>query len=518
MSHVDTKGHRDEMSSLPDQWSTTSRLGNITTQLLERVTRWDIVFAGALMAIVSFSLPGRATPGISGGIDLIAIAKFAIRLAVLVWFGSIMFMHCFRSMTTRSKRLGRPIAEVLGEYLWTCSWTDRLLLPWWCYAGWSLICVIWSPLFSVSLGQWLGLVALLAFAQVISNRYSSSNSFDWHVLARQISAILTIYCLIILVVHLIAPGVSGLDRSISVDGNNGLFHPTAVGAASSLGFTIAIVLYLQRVNRNTPLTFSIILLHLVVLYLSASRSALAMAVIVGLVCFTFLMSKFHRASLLLLCGLGLLLMVLTDPGFELAELGIRDASAYVQRGQSVDQLREVSGRAELWAAVWEQFKLSPLVGHGYFVTSSSGKLDVWESPSNQDAHNVVLQVLVSTGLVGGMIFAWAIIVSCGHLIRNLFLMMPRWYQFVLGHSSSMKPLSVDPKPERLRIDNHFTAFSFIVMIWFAGWTQGCVSFLGPIRPEVVAFFSLLGLLSAHARLPASEGLKIGGLGLERKNR
>lgn len=81
--------------------------------------------------------------------------------------------------------------------------------------------------------------------------------------------------------------------------------------------------------------------------------------------------------------------------------GIDNASAYVQRGQTSEELQQVSGRAELWQAVWQHFLDSPICGHGYFVTSSTGKLDAWEGPSNQDAHNIVLQVLVTTGIVGG---------------------------------------------------------------------------------------------------------------------
>jgi O-antigen ligase len=469
----------------------------------EIATRWDIVVAATLMSLVSFSLPGRENLGASGGLDLIALAKLGIRFSAFAWFGSILLMYCVSSLSLRAKQLDQPISEVIAEFVWCGRWTDPLLLPWWCFAAWSLVTVTWSPLFSVSLGQWLGLIALLAFSQVISNRYAVAKSFQWQTLAIQLSVVLTVYSLMVLIAHVVAPEASGLDRSIRFDGTNGFFHPTAVGATSSLGLTLAGLLFLRRVTANIPILLSMMALHLVVLYLSASRSALTMAVVAGLICFLFLMSRRMQALFLFLGGTGLLFSVILDPGFELASVGIRDASEYIKRGQSADQLLQVSGRAELWQAVWEQVEISPFVGHGYFVTSSTGKLDVWNGPSNEDAHNAGLQVLVSTGIVGTVFFAWALLATVHHFVRCLQVMMKtRVFRIALTSRSRAAPLAqilAHPKIER-----DFIAFAIVVELWFLGWSQACASFLGPIRPEVVAFFGILGLVSAHARWIAIE--------------
>ncbi|CAN0484908.1 unnamed protein product, partial [Hapterophycus canaliculatus] len=100
------------------------------------------------LALVSFSLPGREGPGSAGGLDLIALAKLAIRLAVLVWFGAIFVL--------------------IRRYIVHGEWTTRILLPWWCFLAWSLITIGWSALKVVSIGQWLGLAALIAMTQVIA--------------------------------------------------------------------------------------------------------------------------------------------------------------------------------------------------------------------------------------------------------------------------------------------------------------------------------------------------------------
>ena len=36
-------------------------------------------------------------------------------------------------------------------------------------------------------------------------------------------------------------------------------------------------------------------------------------------------------------------------------------------------------------------------------------------------------------------------------------------------------------------------------LWFLGWGQLCESFLGPIQPESVVFYCLLGLTIAQVR-------------------
>ena len=159
----------------------------------------------------------------------------------------------------------------------------------------------------------------------------------------------------------------------------------------------------------------------------------------------------------------LLTLVVIDPGFERVGLGIDEVANYLSRGQTANELKNASGRSEMWAAIWEQIQSSPILGHGYFVTSSNGLLDVWQGPSNQDAHNVMLQVWVTTGLIGVIPFGWA---------------MWRMLRCVAGQKNT-----------------DFFWFVVLLAIWYVGWGQGCVTFLGPIRPESIVFFTGLGLLA-----------------------
>lgn len=150
---------------------------------------------------------------------------------------------------------------------------------------------------------------------------------------------------------------------------------------------------------------------------------------------------------------------------------------YIKRGQSIEQLRGISGRAELWQAVWQEFEKSPALGHGYFITSANGRLDVWDGPANHDAHNLILQVLVSTGVIGGAMLIWALGSIVVGLLQ-LFRLQPRPFAAYDG-------------------SDVFFRLSCVVMLWYAGWCQGCASFLGPVRPESVVFFLLLGVLAGY---------------------
>ena len=150
-----------------------------------------------------------------------------------------------------------------------------------------------------------------------------------------------------------------------------------------------------------------LLIHGSIVFLSNSRTATGMAAItIGFVLFWFSQNA-SRAKVAAAVGLICLAFVLLDPGFRLWS-STADASAqYVTRGQSGDQLKGVSGRSEMWSAVWHEYKKALVLGHGYFVTSETGSLYVWNARHNYTAHNLTLQILVSTGAIGFLIFGFA---------------------------------------------------------------------------------------------------------------
>jgi O-antigen ligase len=207
-------------------------------------------------------------------------------------------------------------------------------------------------------------------------------------------------------------------------------------------------------------------IHGAVLLYASSRTALGMGVItIAVIIFLY---NSNQVRALILVGLGLLLItvMLLDPSFGLVLDSDSAGVQYITRGQSSDQLKGVSGRHEMWSKIWNEYKKSVLFGHGYFITSESGAIEVWNMKANHTAHNIYLQILVSTGAIGFVLFLAAI----SRLV------------FEFG---SLRKFDI-----QARQVGSMLAFVFV---WYLGWSIMCVSFMGPVRSESVFFFTFVGL-------------------------
>ena len=118
-------------------------------------------------------------------------------------------------------------------------------------------------------------------------------------------------------------------------------------------------------------------------------------------------------------------------------------------------------------------KESPIKGHGYFVTSETGRLKVWDEWGNWTAHNMFLHCLTTTGVIGAVLFF-----GSNSLIFLYFV--GAWIKKRL--------------PTRL----------FVVLatfyLWYLVWGLFNSSVLGPLQPESLLFYSLVGIgLGASAK-------------------
>jgi O-antigen ligase len=173
-----------------------------------------------------------------------------------------------------------------------------------------------------------------------------------------------------------------------------------------------------------------------------------------------------RALALVAAGICVLVVMLVDPSFSSLLDDESTAVQYISRGQTADQIKGVSGRAELWEIIWEEYWKSPLIGHGYFVTSEAGEFRAWYMTANFTAHNIYLQILASTGLIGFLLFA-AAMVSLATAFWSL--------------------LRFD------RLARQVAVMLILIAIWYLGWSLLCVSFVGPVRGESVFFFAFVGV-------------------------
>ena len=407
-----------------------------------------------LLVLMTFSAPGREGPTSAGGLDLIALAKLAARLLALAVLGFVL----------AQSSAGPRRAVVLGA-----------MAPLGLFLGWAIFSTLWSPLRAVSLGQASGLMAQLMLAAALGLLCTQPRS--WSVVIQHLCCALLTVSLLVLCVHAINPSISGLDRTFTSDGAGGIVHPTSAGATGSLGLLLLVAARLIWQWRWAgQLLWIGIPVHGLLLLLAASRTALGMTLVALVLLVGWYGYRVALAATILAgCTLGACYLAL-DADLSMARQTLGETTEYASRGESVESLSSFTGRTELWEAIWDEFRKSMLVGHGYFVTSETGLLNVWTEPVNRPAHNVLLQVLVSTGLIGAALFIWGL----------------------------LRPLRKIADACRARAECRPMGGLLVIFgLWYFGWGQLCESFMGPVAPESVVFYSLfglgLGLLSTAAK-------------------
>lgn len=403
-----------------------------------------------LLVLVTFSAPGRDGPSDAGSLDVIALAKLAVRA------GSVLVLGLVLLWAPRERR-----DRVVG-----------IMLPWAVYIAWAVVSVLWSALPAVTLGQSCGLMALVLLGACCGAHWRGPD--DTEALLRHLTLVLLAFCTIILVVDVLQPDLSGLDREATGfdDGeSSGIVHPTAAGATASLGLILLLGARKLWGWRWTGwLMGPGTVVHVVLMIKANSRMALIMsAAALGALVVGFLPRRQIAAAAMAASLVGAVYLA-ADPGMRAVESGLNRASSFVSRGESAELMYKLTGRTDLWDAIWASFLESPLIGHGYFVTSKNGLLDVWSVPANRTAHNIFLQVMVTTGLVGLGVWLWAVGQTGAGVVRGL------WDG--AGNAD-----------ERARVGG----LLLVLAVWYVGWAQLAESFMGGVLPEAVLFFALLGL-------------------------
>lgn len=176
--------------------------------------------------------------------------------------------------------------------------------------------------------------------------------------------------------------------------------PNSLGRAASLTILVIAVLCIShRVSIFKLHCLIPLVMAVMCLFMSDSRTPV-LASLVGFVMYCFRKRLWLGASLLVL---------LYPLAFIVLNVDIRwnDLAVVFSRTGRASELLTFTGRTEIWHAVWEAFLKKPFLGYGF----GSTKVLIPEIYSNYwgftvtQAHNFLLQVLVTTGLIGaGLIF------------------------------------------------------------------------------------------------------------------
>ena len=76
----------------------------------------------------------------------------------------------------------------------------------------------------------------------------------------------------------------------------------------------------------------------------------------------------------------------------------------VYAGKSEEQIQNASGREALWTAYIKGWLESPIIGHGFIVGEKGAVAAKYMAFATNTAHNMIISVLVNTGLIG--LFLW----------------------------------------------------------------------------------------------------------------
>ncbi len=411
-----------------------------------------------LLVIFTISAPGRS--GLSpGSFDLLAVAKTLVRFGALLLLG-----YLFLKWSRR-----REFKKIL-----------RMAAPLICFVAWAGLSVLWSPLRTFSFGQVMGLTVLVLLTIVTAYVCRSRDSAVY--LAHHLALVLFAYSLSVVLLSIFSADAAGLNRL----SDEGVFHPTNIGATASLGIVFSVCLMAFSSWRWATFLTIAIPFHATAIVFANNRLSVFLAVIISCLAMLLRGNRFYATALAGCMALAGFIYVVADPSMQLVESKINQSTDFFQRGQKSSEITSFSGREEMWNAVIESYWESPIIGHGYFVTSKSGELNVWRSRRNHTAHNLVLQVLVSTGAIGTAFIAFFV-----------FSMAVRWIKLAVI----------------LRCPSWILPTSLIMTLWYASWSVLNESFLGPLQPESVLFFVLLGMFMSIPLQPRQVDVSIEAAGL-----
>ena len=396
-----------------------------------------LAVAGALM-LFTFSIVDEA-PGGETLDGLVSKLKYGIRFLSI----PVLLAVCLKRCRDANSLCG------LGAYI-----------PLFCFAGWALLSVVWSPLKSMSFGQAISLLALCLLSCSVA--VSCHSARDTEIVLRSVCFSLLALSAGMLTFKFLIPSLAIAER----DGT-GLFHALNTAATASLGLILPLTcIAFWKSDWAGKLLIPAFPIHGLMLYLSASRLAAAITV-VFVICLIArsLPPLYAIAVTFCVCVFGSFFLAV-DPGYSTLSTANDAVSDYAHRGQSAGELSALSGREEMWQVMWESYLDSPYLGHGYFVSSNTGLIEVWHEEGNFTAHNMWLQVMVSTGLIGLCLFLWSMLQLLGiGVVRN--------------------SLSLTNRP--------IAKLLCVLAAWHVCWGLMNESLMGPLQPECVVFFVLTGM-------------------------
>lgn len=175
-------------------------------------------------------------------------------------------------------------------------------------------------------------------------------------------------------------------------------------------FLLARLTFVHEKIKNNKFLFALIPISFVALVLTGKRGVLLWSLVS--VTLTYLISNKGKSGKVLKLGFSALLAIAF---LEILAQVVPEISYVFERFHSVGDDTASLERLAMWRLAFEKFKLHPILGNGFwsFRNFYAEELaPIWHANSARyqylDAHNVYIQVLCETGIVGATLYILAI--------------------------------------------------------------------------------------------------------------
>jgi hypothetical protein len=340
-------------------------------------------------------------------------AKIYLRLVLVLWWSLVVSAVVFTRLTPQSESFaGHFSAAAYGEAAcWAVPFLVLLLImpraqcmrrafsgsnKW--LSLFAVVCVMSAPfsptpIYSLAWAFKLSLVVVLLLAcSAVMHDLDDIKAFLWSNLwAYVVVAVLP-------VVRAFA------DASTTFEGGrlNELASPT--GLSLSAGTLVLLSLTLNSLRNRTWL-LGFVVLGSIVMIMAGGKAGIAAGIVS--VSLFFLLQKRVAASfawLVAALALGSIIVAVTP------------LATYFTAYHDSGQVSTLTGRTELWRAVWPEITQHPVVGHGYLASRFLSEEVEGTFADASQTHNGFIEALYNNGLVGLIVLAGIHLV----IVRNLW--------------------------------------------------------------------------------------------------
>lgn len=364
-----------------------------------------------------------------------------------------------------------------GLHVW------RLMAPWLIFAIWGVLTSLWSPMPAYSFGHAMefALLSLLAvLAGLVCDRPGRVHAVLVHACLIQ-----CLYLLALLLMALASPDRASILRP-RLETENPFFaadaqamyikNPAEIACVAALAFVLLVALRLAQPTRRVRLFFwPGLALSGAFLLITQTRALVVTAVILASLAAIVLGGRRLIAVAALSLSLLFVAYCIADPYLDRVAAATGKIEAFLKRGQSTHELRGLGGRMENWTGVAQGLTEHPTAlfhGFGYSMATPSGKRWVDGAFRRYTGHNIILDVLAGTGLLGLIPFLLGAAALLGHAL--------------LGFTRRLGAI-------------HFLGILMLLYSLLSGIFGD--SIVGPIDPTSVAVFVVIGAglgSAAHA--------------------